>query len=162
MVMVPHGPNDLGAHALAGGLHDPAQLGVCLGLAFVGEVAGKNDRLRPGTGRGDFGEDLAQPLLTVHSPVKGIRAAQQVGVAQVKQEVARPGMFGLDEVHDCLNGRVDAANAAFLSYTSIHRLGELQANTADNLEQRLWFTPLRLAGRPERNHPPRPVPVRGQ
>ena len=47
VVVVSHGPDDLGAHAFARWLHDGPQFCVGLGIALVSEVAGEDHGLGP-------------------------------------------------------------------------------------------------------------------
>ncbi|BAS07204.1 hypothetical protein AHiyo4_06260 [Arthrobacter sp. Hiyo4] len=89
--MVAHGPDDLGAHVLAGGINNCPELCVGLRVALVGEVTREDHGLGPGAGSPDLVEQLNELGFAVNCAVKGIRTSQQVGVAQVKKEVAWPG-----------------------------------------------------------------------
>jgi hypothetical protein len=58
-----------------------------------------------------------------------IRTSQQVGVAQVEKKMTRPRVFGLDELHYCLRGWLEAgASSVPLSkiYPTRHSANNVQ------------------------------------
>ncbi len=92
-VVVAHGPHDLGAHACRHGLHQLAQPGVRLRLGLVGQVPGEDERLR---GRVDPAEPLQgrdQPALRVDDAVLQLAGGEQVGVAEVGDDVGGVGVL---------------------------------------------------------------------
>jgi hypothetical protein len=54
VVVVAHGPDDLGAQVFAGRINDGPQFCVRFGIPLVRKVAGEDDGLRPGAGSTDF------------------------------------------------------------------------------------------------------------
>ncbi len=99
VVVVAHDPDDLRAEAVGHGVDDAADAVVRVGLAPVGEVAGEHDRLGPATGCLELVEQRAQVLLARDAVVELAAAGEQVRVADVEEEVIRPGILGRSNGH---------------------------------------------------------------
>ena len=84
VVVVAHGPDDFRAHGLAGGLDDGPQLGVGLGFAPVGKVAGENHGFGARAGGPHFVKELLEQGVAVDRTVQWCGTSQQVGVTQME------------------------------------------------------------------------------
>ena len=100
VVVVAHAPHDLRAGRGGRGLDHRAQLGVGLRLAAVGQVAGEHDRLRRRVDPAQPVERQLQVLDGVDHVVLQLPARQQVGVADVGDDVA-----GMRVLTERLHGR---------------------------------------------------------
>ena len=89
LVVVAHAPHDLGAHPLGHGLDHRAQQPVRVGLAEVGEVAGQHQCLRGRIHPGQPVEGGGEPSGRVDRVVLPGLPGEQVGVADVGEDVGR-------------------------------------------------------------------------
>ena len=84
VIVVPHRPDDLGTHGLAGGLDDRAQFVVGAGFAAVGQVSCEDHCFGARAGSLHFLKELLEQGIAVHRAKQGLRTGQQVGVTQME------------------------------------------------------------------------------
>ena len=99
VVVVSHHPDHLGAEARGDGLDHAAEAVVGVRFTAIGEVARDDYRLGAAPRALQLGEQFAQVRFGIDASVEASTAAQEVGVAQVEEEVVRARVLGRTRVH---------------------------------------------------------------
>ena len=98
-----HDPDDAGAEAAGGRVHDAAKALVRFGFAAVREISGENNGFGSAPRSLQLGENLPEVRLAVYLAVKLVASGKQVRVADVKYEVIRPGVLSRSRGHNPSN-----------------------------------------------------------
>jgi hypothetical protein len=99
IVMVAHAPHDPRPEPLGDRLGKRREFGVGGGLALIGQISGEDDRLGTSPGALEGFEHLAELRDAVDAVVQTTLPRQEVGVADVNEDVIGPRVFGLSPVH---------------------------------------------------------------